>query len=441
MELRFTRTFREIAHLAWPVLVSQLAVIANGLIDTVMAGRLGAVELAGVGIGAAIALTVLVTFSGILLALTPSIAHLHGAGRASAVGEEVRQSIWVALGLALIAILLLRYPLPFLALTDMQPDVELRTRAYLDATSWGVPGLMLFRVFSGLSTGIGQPRAVMRFNLLGLILKVPLNLAFIPFWGGAGFAMATAVLNTLNAVLSWRWAMREERYREFHVFARFSRPRWVPIRDFLKLGLPIGATFLVDVSAFTFMALFISRFGAATSGAHQIAANLTTLTFMLPLSLGNAASVLIGRALGAGQALKARRIGIVCLLAAQGLGLALGAVLWLAAPLIAHGYTNDPAVHPIAAGLIGLVAAYHVVDALQAAAVNILRGYKRTTIPMLVYALALWGIGLGGGYLLGITWDMGANGFWLAAIAGIAVAGGVVAGYFLHIAMGPNTPR
>lgn len=434
MELRFRRTFRDILHLAWPVLVSQVAVIANGLVDTVMAGRLGAVELAGVGIGAAIALTVLVTFSGILLALTPAIAHLHGAGRAAAVGEEVRQSIWVALGLALIAIVLLRFPAPFLALTDMQPEVELRVRAYLDATSWGIPGLMLFRAFSGLSTGIGLPRAVMQFNLLGLALKVPLNVALIPFWGGAGCAMATAAINTLNAVLSWRWAMREERYREFHVFARFNPPRWAPIRDFLKLGLPIGATFLVDVSAFTFMALFISRFGAATSGAHQIAANLTTLTFMLPLALGNAASVLIGRALGAGQPQQARRVGIVCLLAAQSLGLLLGALLWLGAPLIAHGYTNDPAVHPIAVMLIGFVAIYHVVDALQAAAVNILRGYKRTTIPMLVYALALWGIGLGGGYVLGVTLHWGATGFWLAATAGIAVAGVVVAAYFLRIA-------
>ncbi len=181
MRFRFGTTLRDILHLAWPVLISQLAVMANGIIDTVMAGRLGAVELAGVGIGSAIALTIYVTCSGVLLALTPLIAHLHGAEKPAAVGEEVRQSLWVALGLSVIAIALLRFPEPFLALSDIPPAVEERARAYLNASSWAVPGLMLFRIFSGLSTGIGQPRAVMRFNLLGLVFKIPLNLLLIPY--------------------------------------------------------------------------------------------------------------------------------------------------------------------------------------------------------------------------------------------------------------------
>ncbi|MBX9848864.1 MAG: MATE family efflux transporter [Rhodocyclaceae bacterium] len=438
MRFRFGTTLRDILHLAWPVLISQLAVMANGIIDTVMAGRLGAVELAGVGIGSAIALTIYVTCSGVLLALTPLIAHLHGAEKPAAVGEEVRQSLWVALGLSVIAIALLRFPEPFLALSDIPPAVEERARAYLNASSWAVPGLMLFRIFSGLSTGIGQPRAVMRFNLLGLVFKIPLNLLLIPYFGGAGCALATAIVNWANGLLAWRWCAREPRYREFHVFARFSAPRWAAIRDFLKLGLPIGATFLVDVTAFTFMALFIAQFGPATSGAHQIAANLATVTFMLPLSLGNAASVLAGRALGAGDALQARRVGIVCLCTAMLFGIALSVILWLGAPLIARGYTNDSDVYAIAVPLITLVAVYHIADALQAAAVNILRGFKRSTVPMLVYAVALWGIGLAGGYYLGIVRSMGAHGFWIAAIAGIAVAGTLVAIYFLRISRVPK---
>ncbi len=245
-------------------------------------------------------------------------------------------------------------------------------------------------------------------------------------------------MNWANGLLAWRWCAREPRYREFHVFARFSAPRWAAIRDFLKLGLPIGATFLVDVTAFTFMALFIAQFGPATSGAHQIAANLATVTFMLPLSLGNAASVLAGRALGAGDALQARRVGIVCLCTAMLFGIALSVILWLGAPLIARGYTNDSDVYAIAVPLITLVAVYHIADALQAAAVNILRGFKRSTVPMLVYAVALWGIGLAGGYYLGIVRSMGAHGFWIAAIAGIAVAGTLVAIYFLRISRVPK---
>ena len=225
------------------------------------------------------------------------------------------------------------------------------------------------------------------------------------------------------------------------MFTRFSPPRWPIIREFLKLGLPIGATFLVDVTAFTFMALFISRYGAATSGAHQIAANLATVTFMLPLSLGNASSVLIGRALGAGNPLQARRVGIVCLYAALGLGLGLSALMWFGAPMIGHAYTNDPAVYAIAVPLIGLVAIYHIADALQAAAVNVLRGFKRSTMPMAVYAVALWGIGLGGGYVLGIVQGRGAQGFWIAAIASLAVAALVVSAYFVRVSRLPTINR
>lgn len=434
----FTPILRDILHLAWPVLVSQLALVANGVIDTVMAGRLGAVELAGVGIGASIVMIVLVTCSGVLMALTPLIAHLHGANRAEAVGEEVRQSLWIALTLCLVGILLLRLPGPFIAMAHLQPAVEARARAYLDASSWMLPGLLLFRVFAGLSNGIGQPRAVMRFNLFGLLFKVPLNLAFIPYFGGAGCAMSTAVIYSVNALLAWRWCARAARYRDFHVFARFSRPHWPIIREFLKVGLPSGLTVLVDVTAFTFMALFIARFGAATAGAHQIASNLTVFVFMLPMALGSAASVLIGRALGAGDPARARHVGTVCLRAALGFGVCIACVLWFGARLIAHAYTNDPDVYRIAVPLIGLIAFYHVVDALQCAAVSVLRGYKRTTAPMVIYAIALWGVGLGGGYWLGIEHAMAARGFWIAAIASLAVAGVLMTAYFLRVSRLPH---
>ncbi|HTH93955.1 MAG TPA: MATE family efflux transporter [Rhodocyclaceae bacterium] len=436
--LNFRSHFSNIFQIAWPVLVSQLALTGYGVLDTVMAGRLGAVELAGVGIGAVISLTIMVTCSGVLLALTPLIAHLHGADKHEDVGEEVRQSLWVALGVTIIAMLLMQFPEPILKLAAMPADVEQHARAYLIANSWAAPGLMVFRVFTGLSTGIGEPRAAMRFYLLGLVLKLPLNFLLLPHFGGAGCAWATAIVNTVNAVLAWGWGAYTGRYRDFHVFARFSAPRWPAIREFLKLGLPIGASFLIDISAFASMALFIARFGPATSGAHQIAANLTSFTYMLPMSLGIGASVLSGRALGGGDPALARRVGSVCLIAAVGLGLITSALLFLGAPLLAHAYTNDPSVYPIAVTLIKFVALYHIADALQASTINVLRGFKRTTVPMVVYAVALWGVGLGGGYWLGITHGLGAPGFWLGGAVSLAIAGVSVTIYFLRISRVPD---
>src|SRR5450759_5188645 len=151
----------QLIHLAWPVLVAQLAMMANAVIDTAMAGRLSAIDLASVGIAASIMATVLMTLISVLLALPPIIAHLYGAGRGADVGREIHQSVWISLVLALVAILLLRFPGPIISISQLQPIVETKVRAYLAASAWGVPGVFALRIFFGLSIGIGRPRPVM----------------------------------------------------------------------------------------------------------------------------------------------------------------------------------------------------------------------------------------------------------------------------------------
>ena len=208
----------ELLHLAWPMLVAQLAVIGNGVIDTAMAGRLSTLDLAAVGVAASIQVTIVMALSGILFALPPIIATHHGAQQSERVGHEVRQSLWIALVLTVIAILLLRYPEPFIALADLQPTVEAKVRAYLDASAWGVPATLAFRLFIGFSTGIGQPRPVMLFNLLSLGLKVPLNAWFmygglgIPALGGPECDVASSVDAWLMAGLAWIWCLRQTEY-------------------------------------------------------------------------------------------------------------------------------------------------------------------------------------------------------------------------------------
>lgn len=432
-------TFRRLSQLVWPVLVAQVAVVGSGVIDTVMAGRLSAVDLAAVGISSAIYITVFVTAMGVLLALAPTVAQHFGAGRHAEIGEDVRQSAWLALALAALGVVLLRNPEPFVAVSHMTPEVEAKVRDYLDAISWGmVPGMM-FRIFYGFMTGIGRPRAIMVLNLMGLVFKVPLNTVFMYSlgMGAAGCAAATATISWGTAILAWSWCARQSDCSEFGVFARFTLPGPGAILALVKLGLPIGATMLVDVTAFTFMALFVARLGPVFSAAHQIASNLTVLTFMIPLSIGHAALVLAGQALGAGKPAEARRAALVGLDVGMAVAALVSLALGLGAERLAAAYSPDPEVRIVAAGLIGIVAFYHLVDALQAVVVNVLRGYKKTTVPMLVYALSLWGVGLGGGYLLGLTDILGpargAAGFWIAATGSVLLAGIVVLVYFVRI--------
>lgn len=434
-----TSSIRELLHLTWPVLVAQLAVMANAVIDTAMAGRLSAIDLAAVGIASAIMGTVLMSLISVLLALPPIIAHLYGAGQRAEVGREIHQSVWISLLLALVAILVLRNPEPFIALAQLQPAVETKVRAYLDASAWSVPGIFALRIFFGLSTGIGRPRPVMLFNLLSLAIKVPLNAVFMyglmgaPELGGPGCAVATAVDAWLMAALAWGWCLRNPNYAQFQLRQRFAAPDFKTIAEFLRLGVPIGLTFIADVTAFTFMALFIARLGPVVSGAHQIAANLAAFAFMIPLAIGNATAVLAGQAIGAGQHERARHVCWEGIRLGMAIGAVISLVFWLGAPLIASLYSTDLQVRAAAIPLIGLVALYHLGDALQAVAVNALRGYKKSVVPMLIYAILLWGAGLGGGFLLGLTDTLGpargAPGFWIAAIGSLWLVAVLVALY------------
>ena len=438
---------RELVRLGWPVLVAQLAVLANGVIDTVMAGRYGTLDLAAVGVGASVYITIFVAFMGVLLGLTPVVAQHAGAGRDGAIGEDVRQGAWLALALSISALVVLAFPGPILAISRLDPAVEEKAREYLAAIAWSVPAALAFRVFTGVTTAVGMPRVVMVLNLLALALKIPLNALFmygglgLPAMGAAGLAAATSVIAWLTAIAAWTWVYRAPHYARFRIFAHASPPRRAALAHLAAVGLPIGFTFLVDVSAFTFMSLFIARLGPLAIAGHQIAANLAALTYMVPLALGNAAAVVVGQAIGANHWGRARHAGIVAMALGVAIAVPLGAVLYFGRSVIAGLYTTDTAVAAAAASLLALVAGYHVADALQGVVVNVLRGYKKTFVPMVVYAIALWGVGLSGGYALGLTQvelpffaaitPLGAPGFWIAATASVALAGALVTAYFL----------
>jgi MATE family multidrug resistance protein len=158
---------------------------------------------------------------------------------------------------------------------------------------------------------------------------------------------------------------------------------------------------------------------------------------MVPMALGSASGVLVGQALGAGDSRRSRRAGLLGLTVGCAVAALLGTAIYVGAGPLAHAYTADAQVAATAATLLSIVAFYHVADAVQAVMAQVLRGYKRATAPMVIYALALWGVGLGGGYLLGLTDTFGpprgAVGFWIAGAASLAIAGAAVTGYFLHV--------
>ena len=448
---RVNRTLAaKIYVLGWPVLVSQLAVMAYAVIDTIMAGRHGTDDLAAVGIGASIYFSIFVGLSGVLLAVTPTVAHLYGARRDTEIGEQVRQAMWLAAILAAISIAVFSYPEPFLRLSAPPRAVEDKVRAYLAIAAWGAPAGLAFRLFASYTTAVSRPRIMMVLNLSGLALKVPLNWMLIfghwgaPEMGAAGCALSTTLVNWIIAAIAWIGLGRSREYRAYQVFSRWSWPRFADQRHLLGLGVPIGGTFIVDVTAFTFMALFVARLGAVTSAAHQIAANVAAVMYMLPLATGTAVGVLVAQALGAKDFALARSTGVTGLALALAIAATSASLLIVNAARIAGFYTQDMEVQALAASLLVLVGGYHLFDALQAVTVNTLRGYRRAVVPLAINAVGMWLLGLAGGVAIGLTdvamlrsvgiaTPLGVRGFWIAAILGMAAATTGILVYFAMV--------
>ena len=425
----------ELLQLAWPIFVAQIAVMGLSVIDTVMAGRLSANDLAAVALGGSIYASVFVGLMGVLQALTPIAGHHFGAGRYAEIGIDVGQALWLALFLSLIGVPLLAVNGPWLAMTGTEPAVARIATLYLWAVAVGLPASLAARVYIALNAAVSRPKVTMAINLAALGAKVPLNFAFmygtgpLPALGGAGCGVATAVL--LWVVLAANWLV----YRLDPFYARFRPPRrrrlgpiWARQRELLKLGLPSGGTILIEVTSFTFIALLVARLGAVTVAGHQIVANLVAVLFMIPLAWGIAASVQVAQALGAGMPALARRAARRGWRVAMATALVVCSAVYLLREPIVAAFTRDAQVAAVALGLLTAGVVFHFFDAMQGVAGFILRGYKVAFAPMLIHSVALWGLGLFGGYWLayhppaGWTYG-GAFSFWAAAAAGLVLAG------------------
>ena len=432
----------KLIKLASPLFVAQIALMMQGIIDTLMAGRLSAEAVAGIGLGASIYFSVYIGLMGVLLALVPVCARHHGAGDTEAIGREVRQGFWLAMLLAVPGCAALGLTEFWMLIARPPEKVAQIASPYLLAAAAGLPAALLFRCFHALAVATSRPGLVMGLNLTMLALKVPTNLLFmhgaelgggfsIPAMGGAGCGVATALLSWVMVFAAAALLSFSSGLRGYRVL-RFEPPslRW--LRERLRLGLPIGATQLVEVTSFTFMAIFLARQEAVVGASHQIAARLAGLTYMIGLALGTATSTLAAQALGSPRPERAREIAGVGLRLGVWAGLLAMAVLYSLREPLAALFSTDEAVVAMAVPLVVVVCFFHFFDSIQTQITLVLRAWHITAAPMFIHLGALWGVGLGGGWWLtyhyaasegpGAAWLGGAAGFWVAGSVALALA-------------------
>jgi MATE family multidrug resistance protein len=428
--IRFVDSVRRIVPLAWPVLVGQVAVMMFSTIDTLMLGRVGPEDLAALAVGSAVYVTIFVGLMGVVLAVGPIAGRQFGADDLPGAGQTFVQAQWLSVLLCVPGCLALWFPDPFIWLAQLDATQADKVRAYTRPEAFALPAALLFTAFRGFSTAVSRPKAVMAMQLTGLAAKVPLNAVLVFGWGPvpamgvAGCGWATAIAMIGQALVAMVLLRRDAFYLPFRIPHLWqTRPDWQQLAGLVRLGLPMGGSILVEVTGFTFMAFFIARLGATPVAGHQIAVNLVAMMFMISLALAMAALTLVAQHLGAGQKREARIVGRHAMVLGALVAATVGAVVALAREPIVALYTSNPEAAAAALPLLVWVWFFHLGDALQTVAAHVLRAYQIATLPMIIYVIALWGFGLGGGYFLAFGANgNGAVGFWQAATAGLIVA-------------------
>ena len=437
----------QLSKLGLPMMLAQLSQMGMGVMDTIMAGRVGAVDLAGVALGGNLFWPSILFLVGVIMSLVPSVSQLHGAGRERESGEVVRQAAWIALAGGGGLILLLKNAEPIYRAVDVDPLAVPIAVAYLDALSWGVLPMLGYASLRYLCDGNSWTVPAMAVALGGLVVKLPLNLVFIhggfglPAMGGVGCGYSSAIVMT-GQFVTMALIVAFSRMRVCGVYARFSPPDGREIWRLIKLGLPIGLAIFVETGMFAFVTLLVGRLGVEAVAAHQIAMSVAGLTFMVGLALGAAASVRIGYNVGAQDLRAARRSGTVAIGVSALFALLAAAGIFFGRFWLAGLYTTEAAVFSLAAELLLFVAAFQLFDDAQATCAGALRGYKDTRTPMFAGAVAYWIVG----FPIGVTFGFGLfgmpafglHGFWSGLTAGLAVVAVVLVLRFRWLAEKPG---
>ncbi len=424
--------FRSLGVLAVPIIVTQLAQMGMGVADAIMAGRVSATDLAGIALGGNLYWPLMLLMSGIVMAVTPSVSQLHGAGRVGDAGAVVRQALWIAVCGGAILAALLQNMEPVYRLFGVDERAIPVAASYLRAASLGLPAMLAYVALRCLCEGMSWTRPAMfiGFGMLGL--KVLLNWLFIygqpalgiPAMGGVGCGWSTAIVMACSLSIMIV-VVAVSRMRESGVFSSFSRPEPTEIGRLLRLGVPIGLALFVEVAFFSGATLLIGRLGVQTVAAHQIAFNIVGVTFMVPLALGMAATIRVGFNVGANDFAGASRSAWVATATATVWGVAFAVALMTWRYDLVALYTTEADVMQLAAGLLLLGALFQVFDGPQATVMGTLRGYKDTRGPMVIAFAAYWLFGLPVGATLCFgLWSVagiGVHGMWWGLVVGLAV--------------------
>ena len=418
--------------LAIPIYFSQLATHATGVIAAMMTGNYSTVDQAAVATGNMLFWPVFFGLGGSLFIVTAYVAQYYGAKKHDQIGPLLKQAFWLCIPLIILVSLYLAFADNLLNFFKTPMEVQKITKNYLLGLMVGTPALFLFQPLKSFSEGITRPLPITIINLGMVTLSAFLNYVLIfgkfgfPELGGTGCGISFAVSAWSALIALTIYIYFSKPYKKANLFKNYHSPDLNKIKEIFKLGFPIGACIFVEFGLFSGSGLLLSNLGENTIASHAIAMQVTTVTFMLPLSIGLAAAVRSGNLLGAGEFIRARFSSFFAIIIAVTLACFNFILLYNFGTLFASYFNTDPAVIKLSGSLIFIAAFMQISDGISFTGQGALRGYKDTLAPLYIMIIAFWCFGLPIGYVLGLTDillpSQGAKGMWIGLCFGVLLA-------------------
>ena len=419
--------------LAWPLVLSNLTMALIQATDVVLMGWLGAHALAASALGLNLTFALLLFAMGIIIASSPMMATAFGrkAHSVRQVRRTFRQALWLAVVLVVPIWLLLWNADVIIRGLGQQPDLAHDAARFLRGYMWSALPFLLFQAMRNFLAALQRPGWILTISLVGIGFNALLGWALIfghfglPALGIIGGGMASSIVWSVLALALWIVLVTDRQFARFHLFGRWWRSDWPRFGALVKLGLPIGLAMSFEGAVFGAAAFLMGLIDAESVAAHAVALQIAALSFMVPMGLGQAATVRVGNALGRGDWPAITRAGWTAWVLGVGFMAAMALLLWIAPrPLVLLFLEDSPAnahVIALAVSFLAIAAVFQVVDGAQVVGAGMLRGLHDTRVPMLFALLGYWGIGIGVGAWLAFRRGWAGQGIWAGLALGLAV--------------------
>ncbi|RST61244.1 MATE family efflux transporter [Siminovitchia terrae] len=423
-----------------PILVANVATFSMSFFDVMMTGNYSATHLAGVAVGSSLWLPIQMGVGGILLSVTPIIAHLLGKRKVDQVSSYVVQTIYVGVALSLFIYMLGMFCLnPLLDLMDLEKDVRYVTKYYLISLAAGFIPYFIYCGLRGFIDALGKTNVTMLITLLALPINIILNYILIygkfgfNELGGIGAGVATALTYWITTLLAILIIHKINPFVSYGIFKSFQKIHFEKWKEILRLGVPVGLTIFLEISIFSAVTLLMSQFGTVVIAAHQAALNFAYLLYMLPLSISAALTILVGFEAGALRFKDARSYSFLGLGTAVLLTTVSGMLLFVYRVPVAELYSKDQSVVNLTAQFLLYAVFFQLSDAFQSPIQGALRGYKDVNVTLVMSIGSYWIIGLPSGHALAVFTGMGPYGYWLGLIIGLGIGAITLSYRLFHV--------